>query len=521
MSARIRFALCLALGLLVRSATLAEGGDAAFDAQLVDDLSDGILSSHSLSEAVTIASGSVGADRAAADAARIDKIVDAAVARAGKTGGAQRRARRILAELHRTTLLRYEPTADRFNDLLDRGTYNCVSSTLLFVIAARRAGLEPQVVETPRHVFATVEAGGRRIEVETTSPLGVDVERDLGQFQRFVLGYKYVTEDEIARRGIQAIYDEFHKVSRPITPERAVAFLYHNAAVRALQAGDAVSAARRLISAARIYPDLAYRSEDLRMSLALAIRELYDAGRFLEAFRLGEVAMESFPGRMTVADRFVAVAVRAVEEAARKGSLALAEDLETRALRLLGQQDDARRRLESRTAADLARAAVFSGDWGAARRHAERFGAVADDPIEAHYLTDWVERRASDLALAEADSASEADPGGCGLVRKAIESLGSHGLYEEALAVGQLHRQNSAQDTCSCVLGPILRAAAAGRVDVLLRSESLQEAEAVLETALRQWPSDPELLGLRQRALQAGTQPPHTGGTLGGDGPSD
>jgi tetratricopeptide (TPR) repeat protein len=62
----------------------------------------------------------------------------------------------------------------RVDVLLDQGIYNCVSSSVLYLVLARSVGLTVAGVRTADHAFCTVNVGDATIDVETTNPYGYD-----------------------------------------------------------------------------------------------------------------------------------------------------------------------------------------------------------------------------------------------------------------------------------------------------------------------------------------------------------
>jgi hypothetical protein len=501
--------------------------DAAYDEKLVEDLTDGRLDSHSLADAVLIASGVDDDTDLQRYRARLVSLIAAATERVPRSASPARRARRLLEELHRVALRRYEASTDRFTDLIDTGTYNCVSSSLLYILAAREVGLDPAAAETPLHVFVVLEAGARHIEIEATSPTGFDIRRDLKSFRSFVVANKYVTPEELAQRGVDTIFNEFNNLTHPVTPEHAVAFLYHNAGLRSLQVGGAWAAARELINAVRIYPRLGYRSDDLRKTLAWSVREQYDAGDYSGAFRVAEVTMRMFPDRTTVRERFIAVGARAVEAAAERGQLEEASGYEERTAAMLGDSEEALRKLESLTAPVMTRAALQARDWPAARRHAARFRAAATDQVEAERFVTWVEGRVSEgisgstgtgaggfedevrAALALVPAGQDAHD--YAAVVRAIAALAEGARFDEAIAVGKVQRAAIAaggDDSDGVGLDALMKAVAGRQVAALLRDRRWKEAGAAVEVALTQWPGDVALATLRHQARTLMTQDP-------------
>ena len=65
--------------------------------------------------------------------------------------------------------------------LLDAGTFNCVSSAVLYNVLAGRLGLEVRAVELPEHAFSVVRIGEESIDVETTIASGFDPKREKGE----------------------------------------------------------------------------------------------------------------------------------------------------------------------------------------------------------------------------------------------------------------------------------------------------------------------------------------------------
>jgi hypothetical protein len=79
---------------------------------------------------------------------------------------------RTLEFLHTGLLRRYDVRQVRVDVLLDQGVYNCVSSSVLYLLLARSVGLTVGGVRTADHAFCTVMVGGATVDVETTNPYG-------------------------------------------------------------------------------------------------------------------------------------------------------------------------------------------------------------------------------------------------------------------------------------------------------------------------------------------------------------
>ncbi len=82
------------------------------------------------------------------------------------------KAEKILSIMYENLLVQYREKQTRLDVMFQNGTYNCVSSSLLYMALAKSAGLSVVGVKTPAHAFCSVFADGERIDVETTNPLG-------------------------------------------------------------------------------------------------------------------------------------------------------------------------------------------------------------------------------------------------------------------------------------------------------------------------------------------------------------
>lgn len=82
------------------------------------------------------------------------------------------RASKILSLMYETTLSQYIESQTKLTTIFQHGTYNCVSSSILYMALAKAAGLKVIPQKTPSHAFCSVYINGEKIDVETTNPFG-------------------------------------------------------------------------------------------------------------------------------------------------------------------------------------------------------------------------------------------------------------------------------------------------------------------------------------------------------------
>ena len=92
----------------------------------------------------------------------------------------EERGKELLKFLYRDYLKAYELNQTKIDLALETGVYNCVSSAVLYLAAAKAAGLDVRGQRTTQHAFCSIYVaaqGGKpgqlkKIDVETTNPYG-------------------------------------------------------------------------------------------------------------------------------------------------------------------------------------------------------------------------------------------------------------------------------------------------------------------------------------------------------------
>ncbi len=72
----------------------------------------------------------------------------------------------------------YREEQSQLSKVFSSGEFNCISSAMLYVVAARKLDLPVDGVVLPSHAFVQLRLPGRTVEVETTSFTGFDVPHD-------------------------------------------------------------------------------------------------------------------------------------------------------------------------------------------------------------------------------------------------------------------------------------------------------------------------------------------------------
>jgi hypothetical protein len=111
-------------------------------------------------------------------------------------------AENILFFLHSSVFKYYNPDSSTIDLIIDKGEFNCVSSSILYAIFLKKYGFESFGIETSDHVFIEIEFQDEKIDVETTNKFGYDPGRkkevldDLGK----LTGFSYVPAKDYKNR---------------------------------------------------------------------------------------------------------------------------------------------------------------------------------------------------------------------------------------------------------------------------------------------------------------------------------
>jgi len=151
----------------------------SLEAELLADAEDRRLDRHTTLDAALIVSGVRDHAELAEFRARFAKATAPALAAARREATPAGRARALLEALFRASgsrplFDRYTVDATTLIDVLERGRFNCVSSSIAYLIAAAELDLDVRPVMLPSHARIALVDAGRRIPVETTSPYGLD-----------------------------------------------------------------------------------------------------------------------------------------------------------------------------------------------------------------------------------------------------------------------------------------------------------------------------------------------------------
>ncbi len=161
---------------------------------LFDDASDGRLDNWSLAEAALLASGIDDAVQRQRYLKQLSRL-GVSAKRAIEENTDQALGQQLLRWMHEKPLKSgYYAQQTLLSTTLDKGTYNCVSSAVLYALLGKELGLDVRGVEVPDHAFAKIATVDQDIDVETTTEHGYNPARSRKAASKFAerTGFAYI-----------------------------------------------------------------------------------------------------------------------------------------------------------------------------------------------------------------------------------------------------------------------------------------------------------------------------------------
>jgi hypothetical protein len=237
----------------------------------------------------------IGGARDPNELATLSRTLDARLARItlGLPSDPAARGRALLERLYaqgdeRPLLVTYEAAATTLYDVVTTGHYNCVSSATLYLLAARRAGVDARPVLLPSHARVVVVAGGRRVVVETTTRNGFDAPPSVSR----------EAQDRARPRGPRTRVDLYaDERGTEVDWNALLAVTYGNLGIVAEDRGDTVLAAALLAREVTLTPPAqaaVVRAQQVSLLSELATRALGER-HWADALSLARRAAEAAP----------------------------------------------------------------------------------------------------------------------------------------------------------------------------------------------------------------------------------
>jgi len=243
--------------------------------ELLVDASDGLLNSFSLIDAGLIASGANSAVTLSKNKRQFKHLQQHALLSIPYLMQQDQMAAEIYRYLHRRVLLRFETRPVTLLDLWEKGRYNCVTASYLYLILARTYDLPVTIIETPMHAY---------IQLQTDPPIPIEltVSRNgfnFSQTEEQVIENLYnvglISTTDIEQNEPHTFFKAYLARQRALTPVQALAVFFYNRALAAFEIYAPAQAFQYALAALIIHPeDHRYQRliRDFGLAYATALR---------------------------------------------------------------------------------------------------------------------------------------------------------------------------------------------------------------------------------------------------------
>jgi hypothetical protein len=201
----------------------------------------------------------------------------------GRPDSLREQAEGTLAFMHERLLKRYDEKQTAVDVLLSQGSYNCVSSGVVYALLLKALDLRVWGVRTADHAFCRVQAGEQAFDVETTSPFGFDpgTRKEFTDNFGRITGYSYVPPSNYRDR-------------RDIGEKELLALILYNRTAFATERRDYQQAVEPAVDAYGLLGD--DESHDRLITTLLNLASWHGmSGHFQEALDFLERSVSPYP----------------------------------------------------------------------------------------------------------------------------------------------------------------------------------------------------------------------------------
>ena len=217
------------------------------------------------------------------------------------------KAAKIYELMFKHSMSAYKSEETTLLEILNDGSFNCVSASLLYNLIAGEFGYETRIVVVPGHVYSQVRVGKDWIDAETTSSSGFN---PLRTRETTIPGRIFI--DDRSGGGTKVL----------IPTDRLIALLYYNRGTLAHNQKNYEASVALLVRALYIFPEHFESQENLMASMIEWARRESDAGRSDLALSICAEAEQAFGQQKDILQMRDAIVLISADTAAKNGDFA-------------------------------------------------------------------------------------------------------------------------------------------------------------------------------------------------------
>lgn len=169
----------------------------------------------------------------------------------------KKRVQKIYDAVHKEYLRKYENVA-YFPQLINDGTYNCVTSTALYTYIFEALKIPFHIKDLPSHVYMIAYPETLKIQLETTapgsygfiSPKSSEVKKSVENMVKL----KLVSSEEVSKKGENKVYMDYFYGENSLDKKGLIGMQYFNKALEAMEQEDFKASLNQINKSLVFYP---------------------------------------------------------------------------------------------------------------------------------------------------------------------------------------------------------------------------------------------------------------------------
>lgn len=188
----------------------------------------------------------------------IENIIASLKAKGIEGKKTKKQIQEIYKSIHKVLLKKYIEDAD-FNQLFDKGEYNCVSATALYAIVLGEFNIDYEIRETPTHIYLVADPKYTNVLIESTLPQNGTIEFDYKTkkaYVEYLVTNKIISAEEFESTPVDKLFEKHYDQNKIIDLNELAALLYYNKGIAFFNKKDYSEASYSFKKANMIYPSL-------------------------------------------------------------------------------------------------------------------------------------------------------------------------------------------------------------------------------------------------------------------------
>lgn len=182
---------------------------------------------------------------------KLNRLFEEQIGPAASNKNTDKALKAMFKQIHDNLLTKYV-LESRFEMLLDKGEYNCVTASALYALAFEKYGIPYQLRSTTDHVYVIANPGPTQMIIETTDPVGGAYTYSEAYKKTYVdmlKRQKMISKTEYDDSSIETLFQKYYYKADTINMRQLISYHYSNDGVWLMRDEKYSYAANQLMKA--------------------------------------------------------------------------------------------------------------------------------------------------------------------------------------------------------------------------------------------------------------------------------